>query len=160
MKKSIKKLSAQESEEEGFFLAGILSEAPDFFLCWTLNQELGLELEKTRTIEIEMAGLKARDGLFSVLPADQLLPENLSLHPVFEYEDETMHRMYSLFCNHGTMTWMVPELKNMNYFLKVKGFTNPSDMNALLREMRNLEIISMAVKLEPRELPSRVYFFE
>jgi hypothetical protein len=55
---------------------------------------------------------------------------------------------------------MVPELKNMNYFLKVKGFTNPSDMNALLREMRNLEIISMAVKLEPRELPSRVYFFE
>jgi hypothetical protein len=26
--------------------------------------------------------------------------------------------------------------------------------------MRNLEIISMAVKLEPRELPSRVYFFE
>jgi len=160
MKKSVKKLSIQESEESDFFLAGIVSGANDYFLCWTLNQEFGLELEKTRTIEIEMGGIKAREGLFSDLPADELLPENLSLHPVFEYQDEMMHRLYSLFCNHGTMTWMSPELKNMNYFLKVKGFIHPADMEAFLREMRKLDIISMAVKLDPKSLPSRVYFFE
>jgi len=160
MKKSVKKLSAHESEEHGFFLAGIVSEATDFFLCWSLNQELGLELEKVRTIEVEMGGLKAREGLFSGLPADEMLPENLSLHSVFEYEDEMMHRTYSLFCNHGTMTWMIPELKNMNYFLKVKGFVRNMDMDYLLRQIRELDIITMAVKLDPQDLPSRVYFFE
>jgi hypothetical protein len=107
-----------------------------------------------------MGGFRAREGLFSGLPADRLIPENLSLHSVFEYEDEMMRRVYSLFCNHGTMTWMIPELKNMDYFLKITGSVNPNDMEILLREIRSLDSVSMAVKIDAKELPSRVYFFE
>jgi hypothetical protein len=160
MKKSVKRLSSKESEEAGFFLAGIVSDARDYHICWVLNHFFDLELENTRTLEIEMSGLKSRDGLFSILPADKLIPENLSLHTVFEYTDETMHRAYSLFCNQGTMTWMVPELKNMNYFLKIQGYTTESEMDRMLSEIRSLEIISMAIKLEPKNIPSRAYFFE
>jgi hypothetical protein len=55
---------------------------------------------------------------------------------------------------------MIPELKNMDYFLKITGSVNPNDMEILLREIRSLDSVSMAVKIDAKELPSRVYFFE
>ena len=81
------------SEEPDFAVLGIGSHVKGYKLCWHLNKKLQIELEKE---EEKKEGLK------------------------YTYFDRLLKTEYNLFFNQIKKGYLLPEKKNINYFLQIR----------------------------------------
>jgi hypothetical protein len=82
-------------------LFGVLSQAPSYRLCWSVNQKLGLNFAC-----VGEHSVKHRDG-------------SLSHHALYLYHDEANEVRYWLVENFSETKALVPELKRLDYILKI-----------------------------------------
>lgn len=85
-------------------LFGILSQAPGYRLCWSINQKLGLNFACVGEHEV-----KYRDG-------------SRSHHALYRYTDEVNEVNYWLVENFSETKALVPEIKRLDYILKIEEF--------------------------------------
>ncbi len=130
-----KNLTLNYQPELEFTLLGISSHENDYHLSWALNQKLGLQFIKTRNIVI-------------LQPESELSQE----FSVYNCEDEDALLVYNLISNKCEQGYLVPELKNIDYFLQISGEINKSFLNQLIEKLRNSGVVNANFILDPKKI--------
>lgn len=113
-----------------FDLIGIISHYRDYQLCWAINKLLGISLAK------------ADENQFS---------PHLNL---YYYTDDEDHVEYFLFSNKLNDNLLLPEIKQIDYFLMLRNnsFIN---INELIDKLRQIQIVLMIQLLDINKLKSK-----
>lgn len=164
MKKVAHRLQHDESSEKEIFVFGLVSAAKDFRLCWMINNHLGFNLEKSGQINIVSNDtgntLKNQTSMFSNAENEPVLPKDYSVNPVFQFSFDLFYSKVFLLVNQGSLKWLVPDLKTMDYFLVFKGPMPAAELKKFLRKLKEIPIITLAVEIALQQIPpaNREYF--
>ncbi len=164
MKKIAYRLVPDETTEKEIFVFGLVSSAKDFRLSWMINNHLGFRLEKSGQINIptgeQADGLKNQQSMFSEEEHEPLLPKEYSVNPVYFYAYELFYTKVYLLVNQGSLKWLVPDLKTMDYFLVIKGPMPTSELKNMLKQLKGIPVVTLAVEIGLQQIPpaNREYF--
>lgn len=158
MKRVAHRLQHDESSEKEIFIFGLVSAAKDFRLCWMINNHLGFNLEKSGEINIQTQEASSVQGnqtsMFSDEETESILPKDYSVNPVYHFSYELFYSKVYLLVNQGSLKWLVPDLKTMDYFLVIKGPMPALELKKILKELKNIPIISLAVEIGLQQIPA------
>lgn len=135
---SPKKHKLSVSIEEDYCLLGIVSDEPDYKLCWLVNQQMDTSFTRTNDLEI----------FNNSLHGEQLVS-------LFIYEDEQRMLTFRLIVNHTTTGYFLPELKNIDYFFHVQGEIVPDEINDIIRTVNSIPAVRMCVPVDLRKIKER-----
>jgi hypothetical protein len=119
-------------------LLGISSHVKDYRICWTVNKSLGLDLIK---LDKEII-IKQKDG------------EDRSVFSIYYYFDEENEMEFELICNRHEHGFLIPELKEADYFLKMNMFYS-QNLQELIELLKNTNLINMAFEIDVKSLRSK-----
>ena len=130
-------LKVTDGDEYDFLLFGIVSQHREYRLCHFLNQKLGISLVRDPDYEI-------------------MKPQNRQTLAFAQYrfapEDQAR---YFFFSNKTTVGFLVPELKNIDYFLLIKDYHNRIDSDQILAGIKSIPLVLGSYSLEPVGLRAR-----
>lgn len=124
--------------EYDFALIGISCHEKDYRLCWNINQVLNIQLAKIDSLEIYTPKEKSK-GFFSL----------------FFYEDEENQCAYYLLSNRSQYGIVIPEQKQTDFFIIIKGSFFENDKTALMEELKKISIILTSFEINPNGLKSK-----
>ena len=127
-------------EDYDFILLGIFCAYRDYRLCFEIDKLLDLSLERLTDIELKMEK-KGSTGLFPVF-----LSTNV--------DDE----FYFIIGNKGNNGHFIPELKQIDYFLKIRNFSRYTKAEDLVKKIKTISIVSSVIEIIPKELKSAENF--
>ncbi len=135
MKKKAHKLDFQISYD--FYLFGMVCDERDYRLAWLLNRDLGLLFERMDNLTIP----QSEPGLTQEFSH-------------YLHVDENTHTGYHLIGNRSENGYLLDEIRNIDYFLKIQ----PEDEEALdarwINSLRKLAYIRGLFQLETGVLRS------
>lgn len=129
MKKKVHKL--QNFYPEQFYVICIASHQNDYRLSWALNEKLNLSLKKDQdlTVEDKKEGINRQFTKYS-------------------YVEGTQSIYYHLIANKNTESFLFPDMRNIDFLLKIEGEIDEENLNLLVKEIRKINFVIIAFKLE------------
>ncbi|MGB0521548.1 MAG: IPExxxVDY family protein [Flammeovirgaceae bacterium] len=127
--------------EFNFDLIGIVCPERSFKLAWQLNQLLGIDL--TRQEDIELAYLEG------------------SILKIANFQYHTENDMYQLLKNkahwslHSTKPFLLPELKEYDYFLMIDNVTQMIDVERIKDSLSQLTMIQYCLSIDLEQVKDR-----
>lgn len=131
----------QVTYDYNFTLLALNASVKAYKLAWSINKELKLELSKCDNIQIEF---KQRRDL-----------------NVVNYKDESEYRTIRLIRNRAEESeeqfdaFVVPELKNFDYFIILENESSTFDENSFFTKIKEIPFVLFATKVEIEALKSR-----
>lgn len=135
---SQKKHKLSVSIEENYCLLGIVSDEPDYKLCWLINEKLKFSFRKTSNLEL----YNKKSGEDEV-------------YPIFLFEDESTMLNYRLISNRGESAYYLSELKNIDYMLHIQGDLVPDNIKDLLKKLQKVDSIRLCVPVDLRKIKDK-----
>ncbi|HEY0272928.1 MAG TPA: IPExxxVDY family protein [Chitinophaga sp.] len=125
---------------DGTYLAGIMSQARDYQLCWQINRFLGCRFQVNNALEIRLAK-NSRSFFFTV----------------YDYPEPTKSVTHYLYNNHCQAEFLLPELRNIDYLWLVKGdYYQAEEMKKLFEQLRQLELVQLVSLLDIRDIKNKM----
>jgi hypothetical protein len=134
-KKKIHKLSG--GLESNFSLIGIASHENDYRLSWAINKTLGLDLKKTEDLTINH-------------PKHKINIE----YSLYNFEDENNYIVYDLISNKSEKGFLVSEMKNIDFILRISGSPDQDLIDDLLINLKKIDIVITAFSIN--NLPEKL----
>jgi len=134
----VNKFKLEIEYDYDFVLIGICSHEKDYRICWALNNKLGFDLKKTEELEIKEKKL-AEPSLFSM----------------YAYENAEQYTAYYVIANRSQNGLLVPEQKQVDYFLVVKGTMTDEQVDELVKQLRETSLVLTAYEIDPNQLKSK-----
>lgn len=135
---SPKKHKLEVSIDEDYCLLGIVSDEPDYKLCWLINDRLKFSF--TRTEDIVLYNKKIdEDQVFSI----------------FLFDDEATMLTYRLIRNRGEAGYFLQDLRNIDYVLHIQGEIIQEDIKKLLKNIATVDSVRMCVPVDLRKIKDR-----
>lgn len=131
-------LHLEPDYDSDFELISIISAIRDYRLCWHLNQELGFDFVRQPEIQLHYAK-KQKYGYFNL----------------YRFDDELNWLEYYFIMNKSLGENLIPELKQVDYFLLIKGGSVGMDTENLLRDLKKIKYVEAAFQTDPSTLRSR-----
>jgi hypothetical protein len=125
---AIKKHKLDMAIEEDFCLLGLVSDEPDYKLCWMINQSLRMNFEKQDDLNLFHSKLK-EDQEFSN----------------FFFEDEEAMITFRIIKNRTENGYYLEELKNLDYLIHIQGEINTVKISNFMLSLGGLEPVRMCV---------------
>ncbi|MCB0481061.1 MAG: IPExxxVDY family protein [Flavobacteriales bacterium] len=119
-----------------FYLVGIFCHYKDYRLAWTLNTYLNWDLKK--------------EADYTILNADT---EQAFSCYMYVIEDEEI--IYYLLENRGSNGFLVPERKDVHYFLLVEGLMEKKRKEVIIHQIKGLKGVLSAIEIDPKSLRSK-----
>ncbi|RPD40406.1 IPExxxVDY family protein [Chitinophaga barathri] len=134
----------QEQLVEDFFedtwLAGIVSQARDYQVCWQINKQLGFDLRVNNSLEINLT--KNRRSYYFT---------------VFEYQELTKSAAHYFYNNHCKAEFLLPELKHVDYIWLIKGnYYQAADVKLLTEQCRKVETVQLVTLLDMKDIKNKI----
>jgi len=123
-----------------FELLGLVSPVKDYKMAWLINRELDLNLVKWEDLELE----------FMTVPSLKISQYFLSLPHGFVQ----LLRNKSLDTQ-NQVSYLIPELKTMDYFLLVQDETFQISINTFANQLAKNRYIQNVMKLDVTKLKSK-----
>lgn len=120
-----------------FLLIGLVSHSKDYRLCYELNKKFDYSFQKGNDLEIYVN--KRRET---------------SVFSFYEYENEDGDCFY-LITNKGSRTYLIPEQKQLDYFLMIKQLSDYIDEKKLIADLKTIPLLLGAYVINPKGLKSR-----
>ena len=140
-KKKIHKLAIEI--ENDYSLIGIASHENDYRLSWAINKSLGLDLKKNEDLILNH-------------PKHKIII-NYSL---YNFDDENNYITYNLISNKSEKGFLVPDMKNIDFVLRVSGSPDQNLLNDLLFKLKKIDIVITAFLInEVSEKLGKVFMF-
>jgi hypothetical protein len=127
----------RHEEGDDFLLIGIALHETDYRASWILNQTTGLDFVRIENLTIR----------------DQRQEEELEFSR-YKSSVESSSFVVHLISNHTQNAFLAPEMKNVDFFLKISGEISPSELANLLTLVRKSEGLLLAFELNKKELRS------
>lgn len=124
-----------------FILLGIVSAAREYKLAWNLNKTLGINLKKEHDAVIEF---KNKNNL-----QVSFLNHEANYHEVTQILNACKETA------NGKRTFLIPELSNYDYFLKLEGPHFEDAPDHVITAIKKLPVIQYVSNIEVNTLKSR-----
>ncbi len=134
-KKKIHKLAFDL--ESDFKLIGIASHENDYRLSWAINKSLNIDFVKS-------------DDLLIYHPKHKIEAH----YSMYTFFDEDNFISYHLISNKSEKGFLLPQMTNIDFILKISEETDSDQLNNLLRSLKKVDIIITAFFIE--DLPDKV----
>jgi hypothetical protein len=136
----MKKAKLQIEPTFDFELLGIVSPIREYRMAWLVNQELELNLVKVDDLELEF-----------------LNSEKLE---IAQYFLSLPHGFIQLLKNKALnsaeqLAYLVPELKNLDYFLLVQDETEQLDLSSFMEKLSRNPLVQSIVRIDISKLKSK-----
>ncbi len=128
----------KEKETCDFRLIGISSPENDYRMSWMLNNAFKFRLTRKEDLEIYHKKL-----------------DDLQAFHQFQYSDEDTLLFFRLISNKCENGYLLEEMTNLDYILQISGELEKDYLEKMVRKLRALEGIALAVRIEPDSLKSR-----
>jgi len=136
-KKSISAELDCEPEYE-FEVISIVSSMKDYRLCWLINKHLGIEFARTDDLEIPQPRSK-KTGCFAR----------------YVLKDEVEKMDYFLMANKDNGIFLLPELKTVDYIIKLEGYLKEEVKEQWLQELKQIPFLEAVFGNPLHELKSK-----
>lgn len=133
-----KKHKLSVSIDEDYCLLGVVSDEPDYKLCWLVNQQTGASYARADDLRIFSAKQNA----------EQLVS-------LFIHEDEQRFLTYRLIVNRTSEGYFLPELKNIDYFLHIQGEIIPENISQVIKKLNAIPAVRMCVPVDLGKVKER-----
>ncbi len=124
--------------EEDFCLLGLLSDEPDYRLCWLLNQALEINLEKEEELILYHPRLK--------------LEQSFSL---FAWVDEDTYWTYRIIRNRSGQGYFLEEVRNIDYLLHLQGEISTERLRQLINSINEVVQVRMCVPVDLQKIRNK-----
>lgn len=136
----MKKAKLQIEPAFDFELLGIVSPIREYRMAWLVNQELDLNLVKADDLELEF------------LNAEKL--------EIAQYFLSLPHGFIQLLKNKAInstqqLAYLIPELKNLDYFLLVQDETEELDLINFMKKLSQNPLVQSIVRIDISKLKSK-----
>lgn len=128
-KKKVHKLAFEF--ESDFNLIGIASHENDYRLSWAINKSLNFGLTKCDNLKINHPKHKIE----------------LS-YSMYDFSDSNNYLNYQLISNKSEQGFLLPEFKNIDFFLRVSGHSDLNHINELLMQIKKIDIVITAFTID------------
>ena len=130
--------------EFSFDLIGVSSSVKEYKLAWVLNQCDTCDFVKTNDIQIDFVDLK------------NITISNFN----FQTEHTNIHLLKNrlVFNNALSDQYLIPDLKQFDYFVKIDGVSELFPTSAILATLRNSDCIEYATTLDPNTIKQKENF--
>jgi len=125
-----------------FELLGLLTSENDYKLSWSISKVLNIEFRKCNDLEI--SDRKTGDK---------------QVFSIFENCDKIEKWKLKLVSNKGNIGYLIPELKNIDYFLIIRYENEYIPQDDLISKLKNTNGISGVFKIESQNLKSKERLF-
>ena len=136
MAKKTHKLRVTESYH--FRLIGISSHENDYRISWIINQSMDFSLSKLENLLIHHAKLD--------------LAQEFSHYAYYDEDTLLDYHLISNRCNDG---FLLEELRNLDFILKISGDIDNHYISELVKKIRMIDMVTTAFEINPAELKSR-----
>ena len=136
MKKHIIKLD--NIPEDNYYLIGISSHENDYRISWAINNTLFFNFIKKNN--------------YSIFDNKHGIKKEFSQ---YEYINEEIFIKHLLISNQGNLGYLIPELKNIDFFIVLLDKPDDTYANNLIQKLRQVDIISMAYLIDISTLKSK-----
>jgi len=128
----------EEDISFNFHLIGISSHYHDYRLCWAINKLLSFKLERSDN-EIIIQESKGED---------------IMAFPTFYFLCPESEVLFELIANRNEQGYLIPEMKQADYFLKMDDFYDES-VSELIKKLRSITMVNMAFQVDSENLRSK-----
>ena len=128
-KKKVHKL--QNFYPEDFQLVCIASHQNDYRLSWALNEQLNLQLQKDHDLTVHDKKYDTTDQFTK-----------------YSYENDNQTIRYYLIANKNSQGFLFPDMKNIDFLLKIEGNMNEDDLSYIVKQIRKIDFVMIAFKSE------------
>ncbi len=132
---AVKKHKLEMAIDEDYCLLGMVSDEPDYKLCWLINQSLGTDLLKLDDLELFHKRL-GKDLAFSI----------------FAFQDEESLLTYRIIKNRAEEGYFLDELKNLDYLVHIQGEINAKKMNSFIRGATAIPEVRLCVPVDLKKI--------
>ena len=120
-----------------FVLIAITSQLKDYMLCFNINKSATTDFRKIEDLELSFKGVAPK--FFSRY-----------LHQLTDSECA-----FFFISNKGTEGFLIPEMKETDYFILIKEFIDEEDLDFFLERLKRIKDIQAAVEINPERLKSK-----
>ena len=114
--------------EEDFCLLSVVTDEPDYKLCWMINHTLDMNFEKQEELQLFHRKLD-EEQVFSL----------------FSYHDNDAMISYRIIRNRAEKGYFLDELKNIDYLIHIQGEINTTRISNFMLSVGALEPVRMCV---------------
>lgn len=152
----MKKFKLDIQYDYDFTLIGICSAEKEYRICWALNKQIGIELQKTENYFFKKSDIDFAE--FSMYLSENereftsfylVKNEGIRTKP----SELTVLQQTSIPTKESLKEWLVPEEKQCDYFLLLKG--DFLDAEKILSEIIEIPMVITAYKIDPKKLKSK-----
>lgn len=138
----MKKYSLNTEVDYDFLMLGISCHYRDYRMAWLLNQHLEINFSKTDPYTLFE---KKNNQEFEF--------------PLFIFDDEENYLFWNLVSNKTLGQLIIPEKKEFDYFVIIKGSYDFIDKDQLINKIKNIPGIILCSELFPESLKSKKNLF-
>jgi hypothetical protein len=135
---AIKKHKLELAIEEDFCLLGVVTDEPDYKLCWMINQSLDMNFEKQE--ELRLYHRKMQDE---------------QIFSLFAYHDENALITFRIIKNRTENGYFLDELKNIDYLIHIQGEINTIRISNFLLSVGALKPVRMCVPTDLSKIKNK-----
>jgi len=128
--------------EEDFCLLGVVTDEPDYKLCWLINQALGTGFLKMDNLELFHRKL-GRDQVFTL----------------FAFSDEESLLTYRIIKNRAQEGFYLDEMKNLDYLVHIQGEIAAEKINSFLQGTAAIPGVRMCVPVDLKRIRNKERLF-
>ena len=120
-----------------FVLIAITSSLKDYMLCYKINKQLNVNF--FRVDELQLSLKNDSSSFFSRY-----------FHQISDSDTE-----FYLLANKGSDSYLIPEMKQVDYFILIRNFIDDEDLNLVIEGLNRLPEVVVAVEVDPEKLKSK-----
>lgn len=151
----IHSLEVSEFNEENYYLIGIHTTLEDFKLAYLLNNNLKTQFKKASyTLDFQNKESKASFSVYSYSNEKYDFEWYLISN---NYSEERSSQKGSLFFSAETKTYLIPEKKKVDYFIKIVGDAEFNYINKSIEILNKTTQIVTAYLIDQNHLKSKDY---
>ena len=120
-----------------FLLLGIVSQEKAHRLVWYINKELSFQF--------------AHDGELIMYEEEQ----PASAFTKYTFTDEINHLHFFIIENKDETSYLIPELRQVDFFMMIKGALDFLDVKTLIAKMKPIEPIQLITEIDHQKLKSK-----
>ena len=135
---AVKKHKLEVAIDEDFCLLGIVTDEPDYKLCWRINQVLDLGFEKLDDLMLFHRKYQ-EDQVFSN----------------FVYQDEDALVTYRIIKNRSEEGYYLDELKNLDFLVHIQGEIITEKISAFMHSVGSLPTVRICVPVELKKIRNK-----
>ena len=121
-----------------FVLIAITTSLKDYRICYLINKFLNFNFIKIPDLAVDI-----------------YRNESTILFSLYHYNWETTETDFYFIANKGTEGYLIPEMKEADYFLLIKNYIDEQDLDNIILTLNKIPEIVAAVKIDPKKIKSR-----